>query len=75
MGIIGFRTNSMIDEVYTGHKPVPLNIANKVLKSICKIIITMDEGIIYGTGFFMNISNSLKFLITNYHNINEINFK
>ena len=66
MGICESRTQ----EVYTGHKPVPLNIANKTLKSICKIIIKTNKGYAYGTGFFMNISDSKKYLITNYHIIN-----
>ena len=35
MGICESRTK----EVYTGHKPVPINITLKALKSICKIII------------------------------------
>ena len=66
-----------VNEVYTGHKPVPLNLANKVFKSICKIIIKKDEEKKdnkngneeenYGTGFFMKFSDSLKYLITNHH--------
>ena len=35
MGASGERQS----EAYTGHKPVPLKIANKVLESICKITI------------------------------------
>ena len=62
--------NQRKDEADTGHKPVQLNIAVKVLKSICKIIIKINNNTIKGTGFFMNISNSLKYLITNYHVIN-----
>ena len=57
-------------EAYTGHKPVPLKIANKVLESICKITVKTNKGILYGTGFFMNYSDSLKCLMTNYHVIN-----
>ena len=57
-------------EIYRGHKPVPTNIILKSLKSICKIKITTNKGYIYGTGFFMNISDSKKNLITNYHIIN-----
>ena len=45
-----------------------MDIANKAMKSICKIIIKgINKNNIYGTGFFMKISNSLKYLITNYH--------
>ena len=55
----------------TEHKPIKIDIANTVIKSICKISIKMkDQKIKNGTGFFMNISNSIKYLITNYHVIN-----
>ena len=61
------------DEIQTGHKSIPLDISNKVRESICKIIIKKkgDKGILYGSGFFMKISESLKFLFTNYHVINQ----
>jgi len=55
---------------YTGHKPIPMKIANKVLESICKITVETKEGKSYGTGFFMNCSDSLKCLMANYHVIN-----
>ena len=57
-------------QVLNEHKPVPLNIANKVLKAICKIKIETKKGISFGTGFFMKYSDSLKCLMTNYHVIN-----
>jgi V8-like Glu-specific endopeptidase len=58
-------------EIDTGHKPIPIDIINTVMKSICKISIKMkDQKIQNGTGFFMNISNTIKYLITNYHVIN-----
>ena len=57
-------------EVLNEHKSVPLNIAIKVMKAICKIIIETKKETLYGTGFFMNYSDSLKCLITNYHVIN-----
>jgi len=53
------------------NKPKQIDIANTVIKSICKISIKMkDQKIKKGIGFFMNISNSIKFLIMNYHVIN-----
>ena len=58
------------DEVIIGRKPVPLKIANKVMKSICKITIKKKEEIAHGTGFFMKYSDKLKCLITCYHVIN-----
>ena len=70
---IGIKINpneGIKSEVFTGHKPVPVKIINKVMKSICKITIETKKGKSYGTGFFLNYSNSLKCLITNYHVIN-----
>ena len=58
------------DIIFSGHKKVPAKIINKVKKSICKITIETNEGKSYGTGFFLNYSNSLKYLITDYHVIN-----
>jgi len=61
---------NIINEMNTGHKPVLMKIANKVMSSICKIIIN-EKGICHkGTGFFLKIKNSLYYLITNYHVIN-----
>ena len=57
-------------EKHTGHKPVPLDIANEVMKAICKITIGINEPRTYGIGFFLNYSDSLKCLMTNYHVIN-----
>ena len=65
------KAKGRINENLTGHKAVPLEIQNKVKKSICKIIIIKNKENIYGTGFFMKISDSLKFLFTNYHVINK----
>ena len=58
------------DEMCLGHKPIPMKIANQIMNSICKITIKKEGGIIYGTGFFMNISDSQQYLITNFHIIN-----
>ena len=58
------------DEMCLGHKPIPMKVANQIMNSICKITIKKEGGIIYGTGFFMNISNSQQYLITNFHIIN-----
>ena len=59
-------------EICGDHKYIPLNIQNEIAKSICKITIKAkgkkDD---YGTGFFMNISDSLHCLVANYHVINE----
>ena len=48
----GNDNNSRINEVYTGHKGVPIDIIIKVRNSICKIIIKRNNGNNYGTGFF-----------------------
>ena len=52
MGICGEMRNKRELEVLNEHKPIPLNIANKVMKAICKIIIETKKGTLYGTGFF-----------------------
>jgi len=58
-------------ELNTGHKLISINIVLQVMKSICKIIIKNKNGINYGTGFFMKISESEKYLITNNHVISQ----
>ena len=47
--------------------PVSMDVSNKALKSICKIIIKNNNMNIYATGFFMKISEDKKYLITNNH--------
>ena len=49
--------------------PIPIKTVEKAGKAICKIII--EEKFIFGTGFFMKISDSLKYLITCHHIINQ----
>ena len=63
--------NNAINEVTIGSaKPIPVNIAYKVTKAVCKITIEKNGGISYGTGFFLNNSDSKKYLMTCYHVIN-----
>jgi hypothetical protein len=50
----------MEDQVLTGHKPVPMKIANKAMKSIYKITISKKLGESNGTGFFLKVSNCLQ---------------
>ena len=57
--------------VRLGKKPIPLNTINKILKSICKIIIKEEGNTKCGTGFFMKVSDNLKYLITCHHIINQ----
>ena len=54
-----------------GHNFIPLNKLNQLVKSICKISIKN----LSATGFFMKVSDTQKYLITNYHVINELNAK
>ena len=58
------------NEVIIGHKPIPVKIVNKVTKAVCKINIEAKGEISHGTGFFLNYSNSKKYLMTCYHVIN-----
>ena len=48
-------------------EPIPIIIATKAMKSCCKIKM---KGRL-STGFFMKVSDSLKYLVTTYHLINE----
>ena len=52
---------------------VPVKVINKTMRSICKITIKRNVNSIYGTGFFMKVSDTEKYLITNYHVINQNN--
>ena len=42
--------NIRVNELFIGNKPIPMEIAIKAMKSICKIKILANEGIKYGTG-------------------------
>ena len=71
MGISGDNKDTQRqDQQFTGHRGVDIDIIIKVRNSICKIVIKKGGEEHYGTGFFVKISDSLKYLITNYHNIN-----
>ena len=58
------------NEVIIGQKTIPLKIANKVTKAVCKISIEKNGRIAYETGFFFNYSDSKKYLMTCHHVIN-----
>jgi len=62
--------NSRKDEIFTGRRPIPIKMANKVLESICEIAAKHNQSTTYGTGFFMNL-NSKIYLITNHHVISK----
>jgi len=53
------------------HMPIPIDITLKARKCVCKIGINSERGSLYGTGFFMRVSDELKYLITAHHIINE----
>ena len=55
------------DESMNGHPPIPMKLSIEAMKSICKISYHYNNKRIFGTGFFMKYSDSLKLLITNYH--------
>ena len=65
------------NEVFTGNKPIDIEILISMRRSICKIIVDNKGYIQYGTGFFMKVSDSKRFLITNYHviDIDSLNEK
>jgi len=56
--------------LFDNHLIIPLNLLIEAKKSICKIYSKDHHGwIIIGTGFFMKINDSKKYLITVNHNI------
>ena len=63
--------NKRKKEVLNEHKPIDIDIINAMRKCICKIKIARKEKICYGTGFFMKISDTERYLITNYHVIDS----
>ena len=67
MGICG--ENKIKNESERDKNAVPIQIADKIIKSICKIFLNKDEKIT--TGFFMKVSDSLKYIITNYYNLSQ----
>ena len=61
-------------KIFTGQKEVLNKIKDLLLeakKSICRIIIKKGYEILMGTGFFMKVNDSKKYLVTNYHNISH----
>jgi hypothetical protein len=54
-------------ESLNDHRPIPMKLSMKAMKSICKISYYYNNKPNFGTGFFMKFSDSLKLLITNYH--------
>ena len=64
--------SNKIKELLTGHKPISINVTNQVMKSICKIVILKGKNnFSFGTGFFMKVSDSENYLITNNHVISK----
>ena len=55
------------DEAMNGHPPIPIKLTIETMKSICKITYNYNNTTKFGTGFFLNYSDSLKLLFTNYH--------
>ena len=62
--------NNAIAEAIIGPKPILLKVANKVNKAVCKIRKEINGRIVHGTGFFLNNSDSKKYLMTCYHVLN-----
>ena len=68
---MGVCDSQIKKEVGMGRRQIPIDLVNRLSKSMCKITyINTDNNKVYGTGFFM-IYNSLKYLISVYHVINS----
>ena len=59
--------NFRINEIATGHIPIPRSVYDKVGKKICKIIYEKNNEIFKGTGFFMTFKDNAKYVFTNFH--------
>ena len=56
------------DKMIIWSKSVPMDVAFKAIKSICKITAkTVSNKTVNGAGFFMKVSDSMRCLIINYH--------
>ena len=61
--------NTLIYEKDTGNdKMIPIDIIDKLKKSFCKISYNKQNN---GTGFFISLNNSFKYIMTNYNLISE----
>ena len=58
-------------EMNTRNKSFPIKVYEKAKKSVCKIIITANPNNSYATGFFMKVSDTKKYLVTNNHVISQ----
>ena len=54
-------------EVFTGYKHITKEIENKTFKSLCKVIVTTNKGIRNENGFFLNVDDVKKYLVTRFH--------
>ena len=78
MGICESESNTKpINNEHSPNEVIPMNLINKLKKSVCKIKKLIGENhMLIATGFFMYLSKNDKtqrFLLTNYHVIQNIN--
>ena len=72
MGICESKQGKDSEKIVEKKFSVPLEVINKASKAICKLTIRGNLNT-YATGFFMKVSDTEKYLITNYHNISKNN--
>ena len=58
-------------EMSTRNKSFPIKVYEKAKKSVCKIIIKANPNNSYATGYFMKVSDTEKYLVTNNHVISQ----
>ena len=59
--------------MFYDHKPIPMNIASKVLRCVCKTKIIFKDYTGINTGFFFRASDGSKFLIPGFMSLKNIN--
>ena len=63
------------NKIYKINGPTSIDAVNVIIKSLCKIKIKEKEKNIFGTGFFLKISDSNNYLIINHHIISQVTKK
>ena len=63
---MGCSLSILENELFRDHRPIPINIIDKIKTAICKIKYTDEPEGITGTGFFLEYY-SFYCLLTNYH--------
>ena len=54
-------------DVLMGFKHISKDVENKALKAVCRLIVNTNKGTRYENGFFLNVDDVRKYLVTSFH--------